>query len=73
MNWTYEQSKVGYYYYNEQYKYKNEIDVIFETSSYNELISRNKTNAIQKLVFHSNGNLCGDWDPNNYVLNNYFQ
>ena len=72
-NWAYQHSKVGYYYYNEQYKYKNEVDVIFETSSYNELMSRNKTNAIQKLVFHSNGNLCGDWDPNNYVLGNYFQ
>lgn len=71
--WEYLSSKTGYYYYNESYKYKGKITVVLETSSYSELINRNQQNVIQKLIFHSNGNLCGDWDPDNYILNNYFE
>lgn len=71
-HWTYQWSNAGYYYYNEHFTYKNKIEVILETSSYHELLSRNESEVIQKLVFHSNGNLCGDWDPNSNVLANYF-
>lgn len=71
-HWDYQWSNVGYYYYNEYFTYKNKMEVILETSSYNELISRNESAIIQKLVFHSNGNLCGDWDPDSNVLANYF-
>lgn len=71
-DWTYEFSKAGYYYYNEHYKYKDKVEVILEASSYHELIHRNQSSVVQKLVFHSNGNLCGDWDPNSQVLGNYF-
>jgi len=71
-NWQYAHSKAGYYYYNEHFRYKDEVEVIMETSSYNELMSRNESDVVQKLVFHSNGNLCGDWDPESHVIGNYF-
>lgn len=71
-HWDYQFSNAGYYYYNECFQYKNEVQVILESSSYNELLSRNKSDVIQKLVFHSNGNLCGDWNPDSHVIANYF-
>jgi len=70
--WQYSHSKAGYYYYNECYRFRDKITVVLETSSYNELINRNKDEAVQKLIFHSNGNLCGDWDPDSNLLGNYF-
>ncbi|PHN04098.1 radical SAM family protein [Flavilitoribacter nigricans] len=72
-NWTYLGSTAGYYYYNERYRYKNTLEVNLETSSYRALMDCNETSLVQKLVFHSNGNLCGDWDPNEQVMANYFQ
>lgn len=71
-SWQYKNSRSGYYYYNEIFTYRTDIEVILETSSYNALMSQNASGVIQKLVFHSNGNLCGDWDPENLVLGNYF-
>ena len=71
-NWSYKFSNAGYYYYNEYFQYKNEVEVVLESSSYNELLARNESNVVQKLVFHSNGNLCGDWNPDSHVIANYF-
>ncbi|MEL6820428.1 MAG: hypothetical protein AAFP70_01605 [Calditrichota bacterium] len=70
--WQYKNSRSGYYYYNEIFSYRREVEVILETSSYNALMAQNARGVIQKLVFHSNGNLCGDWDPENIVLGNYY-
>ena len=71
-DWAYQHSVQGYYYYNEHYLYKGMVRVILEVSSYDALIASNADDAVQKLVFHSNGNLCGDWDPDSQVLKNYF-
>lgn len=71
-HWTYQYTQAGYYYYNEYFTYKNSVEVILETSSYDALMRRNAQDMVQKLVFHSNGNLCGDWDPDSEVLANYF-
>ncbi|MFK8101750.1 MAG: hypothetical protein AB8G15_04480 [Saprospiraceae bacterium] len=71
-DWEYLHSNAGYYYYNEHFLYRGAVEVILETSSYHELRSRTESEVTQKLVFHSNGNLCGDWDPNSAVLANYF-
>lgn len=71
-NWVYLHSTAGYYYYNEHYKYKGMVEVILETSSYTALIASNTSALFQKLVFHSNGNLCGDWDPDNKVIAKFF-
>lgn len=70
--WEYQFSHCGYYYYNEHFLYDG-IEVTLETSSYPLLISHNHEAMIHKLVFHSNGNLCGDWDPDNRVIGNYYE
>jgi len=31
----------------------------------------NQTGIIQKMVFHSNGNLCGDWNPNSNIIGHF--
>jgi hypothetical protein len=46
--------------------------VIIETSSYPALMAANAAGTVQKLVFHSNGNLCGDWDPDAHVIGKFF-
>ncbi len=66
--WQYLYSTFGYYYYNEHFLWNNQVEVIFETSSYPALQAANASGVIQKLIFHSNGNLTGDWDPNAKVL-----
>lgn len=67
----YSYSTSGYYYYNEIYTFKNKIKVIFETSSYDELKSKNEDTIIHKLIYHSNGNLTKSWDSETHILNNY--
>jgi molybdenum cofactor biosynthesis enzyme MoaA len=66
--WSYLHSVRGYYYYNEHYRYQDRLEVILETSSYSALMKANQTGVVHKLVYHSNGNLCGDWDPDAFVL-----
>ncbi|RTQ44729.1 hypothetical protein EJV47_27440 [Hymenobacter gummosus] len=65
--WKYAGSTFGYYYYNEHYRYQ-QLEVIFETSSYPALQAANATNVLQKLILHSDGTLAGDWDPDSRVL-----
>jgi hypothetical protein len=70
--WRYLSSTLGYYYYNEHFLYRGKTEVIIETSSYPALLAANAQGTVQKLVFHSNGNLCGDWDPDAHVVGNFF-
>jgi hypothetical protein len=70
--WRYLSSTLGYYYYNEHYHYRGKTEVIIETSSYPALMAANAAGIVQKLVFHSNGNLCGDWDPDAHVIGKFF-
>ncbi len=70
--WRYLSSTLGYYYYNEHFLYRGKTEVIIETSSYPALQVANAEGIVQKLVFHSNGNLCGDWDPNAHVIGKFF-
>jgi MoaA/NifB/PqqE/SkfB family radical SAM enzyme len=69
--WAYEHSTLGYYYYNEHFLWKGKVKVVLETSSYPALMQANASGVIHKLVYHSNGNLCGDWDPQSLVLGTY--
>lgn len=71
-NWMLEHSKIGYYYYQESYIYKGKILVNIETSSYTQLESKNETEIIQKLIFHSNGNLSSNWSAQEKNINNYY-
>lgn len=61
----------GYYYYNEVYR-RGSIEVTLEGSSYVAHRDAQHTGILQKLVFHSTGDLCGDWVPNAQVIGNYF-
>ena len=65
--WEYAGSTFGYYYYNEHYRYQG-IEVVLETSSYPALQVANATGILQKLIYHSDGTLSGDWDPDSRVL-----
>jgi hypothetical protein len=65
--WHYAGSTFGYYYYNEHFRWQN-LEVIFETSSYPALQAATATGVLQKLIYHSNGTLSGDWDPDSQVL-----
>ena len=69
--WEYRHSTLGYYYYNEHYLWRGKVKVVLETSSYPALMRANASGVVNKLVYHSNGNLCGDWDPDNLVLGTY--
>lgn len=69
--WRYLSSTLGYYYYNEHFLYRGQTEVIIETSSYPALRAANEQGTVQKLVFHSNGNLCGDWDPEAFVVGRF--
>lgn len=70
-DWVYKESHCGYYYYNEHYTYKNGIEVILEKSSYSLLLEHNNEAMVHKLIFHSNGNLCADWDPGHKIIKSY--
>lgn len=57
----------GYYYYN-LHGDLDGVRITLETSDYTEMKGRHQSDVIHKLVFHANGNLCADWDPNTRVL-----
>lgn len=70
--WTFKGMTAGYYYSNEVYR-RGAVEVVLEAASYvahHELV---QTGVLQKLVFHSTGDLCGDWVPNAQVVGNYFE
>jgi hypothetical protein len=58
----------GYYYWNARFRWRGRVDVTFETSDYATMKSRHGEDVLHKLVFHADGNLCGDWDPDRRVL-----
>lgn len=70
--WRFVGVTAGYYYYNEVYL-RGDVEVVLEGASYvahHEGVQR--SGVLQKLVFHSSGDLCGDWVPNAQVVGNYF-
>lgn len=58
----------GYYYWNVRMRWHGRCDVTFESSDYEEMKARHRSGVIHKFVFHANGNLCADWDPEREVL-----
>lgn len=42
--------------------------VTFEHSDYTAMKAHHASGVVHKLVFHANGNLCADWDPESTVL-----
>lgn len=68
--WKFVGATCGYYYYNEIYEFAG-LRIILENSSYIAHEQAQQTGVFHKLVFHSNGDLCGDWVPNSNVIGNY--
>lgn len=58
----------GYYYWNLRLRWRGRCTVTFETSDYQDMKARHRSDVIHKFVFHANGNLCADWDPEREVL-----
>jgi hypothetical protein len=58
----------GYYFWNLRLRGRDGMEVTFETSDYREMKQRHGSGVVYKLVYHANGNLCGDWDPEREVL-----
>lgn len=69
--WTFVGVTAGYYYYNEVYR-RGDVEVVLEGASYVAHHEGVQRGVLQKLVFHSSGDLCGDWVPNAQVVGNYF-
>lgn len=70
--WRFAGATSGYYYSNEVLRFEG-AEVTVESASYvahAEVLGRG---VLQKLVFHSNGDLCGDWVPNALRIGNYFR
>ncbi len=60
----------GYYYWNVECAFEG-ATVTFETSDYTEMKRLHCSDVVHKLVFHSNGTLSADWDPDREVLRVY--
>ncbi|MEM9073996.1 MAG: hypothetical protein AAGE52_36220, partial [Myxococcota bacterium] len=60
----------GYYYWNLAARWRR-LRVTFETSDYAEMKRRHQSGVIYKLVFHADGTLGADWDPDREVLARY--
>ena len=57
----------GYYFSNLILSFDG-IEITFESSSYVDLKEKHGSGKVYKLIFHANGNLCSDWNPNRNVL-----
>lgn len=58
----------GYYYSNLKCKWRDKVTVTFETSDYELMKQLHKSDVIYKLIYHANGNLTADWDPDSCIL-----
>lgn len=58
----------GYYYSNLRCNWRDKVTVTLETSDYELMKQLHKTSVIYKLIYHANGNLTADWDPDSCIL-----
>ncbi|MCC7109989.1 MAG: hypothetical protein IT382_11915 [Deltaproteobacteria bacterium] len=59
----------GYYWRSRTYRFDGgAVWVSFEDSDYALMKERHHSSVVHKLVFHANGRLCADWDPEREVL-----
>lgn len=61
------QATNGYYFCNLVVDF-NGIIITFESSSYIDLKKKHESGKVYKLIFHANGNLCSDWNPDRNIL-----
>lgn len=58
----------GYYFWNLRLQTDLGTFVTFETSDYKEMKARHRSGVIYKFVYHADGRLCADWDPESEIL-----
>ena len=58
----------GYYYGSYGTYWRDLIQVHFESSDYLMMKRSHTSGVVRKLIYHANGHLCGDWDPEKQVL-----
>lgn len=63
----FKQSTHGYY-FNNLIIEDDGLRITFECSDYRILHEKHDSGRVFKLVFHANGNLCADWNPDRHVL-----
>lgn len=61
------QSTHGYYFSNLVVE-DSGLRITFEASDYTVLHEKHDSGRVFKLVFHANGNLCADWNPERHIL-----
>ncbi|WP_404532785.1 hypothetical protein [Massilia sp. TN1-12] len=64
---AFEQVTEGYYFWNVVGRHGS-MRVTFEASDYARMHAQHGSGDVYKLVFHANGNLCADWNPERHVL-----
>lgn len=60
----------GYYYWNVACAFEG-MRVTFEVADYIQMKKEHASDVVQKLVFHADGTLSADWDPDREVLKRY--
>lgn len=58
----------GYYFWNLVCRWRDSLDVVFETADYSTMHRRHGDGCIYKLVYFANGELCAGWEPGQHVL-----
>lgn len=58
----------GYYFWSMELLWRGRLRVVFESSDYRRLQQLHASDTVYKLVYHNNGHLCADWDPEQRVL-----
>lgn len=58
----------GYYFWNAEYVWRGQVQVVFESSDYQLLHARHQSGIVYKLVYQANGALTADWDPQTHIL-----
>ncbi|WP_374582653.1 hypothetical protein [Pseudoduganella sp.] len=66
-SFAFEQVTEGYYFWNLVGRFRD-MNVTFEASDYSQMHRQHNSGDVYKLVFHANGNLCADWNPERHVL-----
>ncbi|MYN01027.1 hypothetical protein GTP41_02840 [Pseudoduganella sp. DS3] len=66
-SFVFEQVTEGYYFWNLIGRLRD-MQVTFEASDYSQMHRQHGSGDVYKLVFHANGNLCADWNPERHVL-----
>lgn len=63
---------LGYYYYVEIYRYRNAIVAGEAADLRQQYLEKSKhPDTVYEMVFHTNGNLCGSWIPEEDILDPY--